>query len=134
MPMPHHELTFEQVVSDPKLAFDRDFRVGTAADRGVGERWDHRDHFLEAALERELDSAENTALLSPTVEAWARLLGLEGTALLTTEEAASLLRICERSVRQGIKDGQIPHLRLGRRLFIPAPKLLAMLLEGDPDG
>jgi excisionase family DNA binding protein len=54
--------------------------------------------------------------------------------LLTTEEAASLLRICERSVRQGIKDGQIPHVRLGRRLFIPVPKLLAMLLEGDPDG
>jgi hypothetical protein len=58
MPMPHRELTFEEVVSDPKLAFDRDFRVGTAADRGEGERWDHRDHFLEAALERELDSAE----------------------------------------------------------------------------
>jgi len=55
--------------------------------------------------------------------------------LLTTDEAASLLRICERSVRQGIKDGRIPHVRLGRRLLIPVPKLLAMLFaERDPDG
>ena len=67
------------------------------------------------------------------VEAWARQLGLHGTALLTTDEAAPLLRICERSVRQGIKEGRIPHVRMGRRLLIPVPRLLAMLLdERDP--
>ena len=89
-----------------------------------------KDPLLEAALQRELD-AEPLTLddAGPTVQAWARQLGLQGTALLTTFEAAPLLRICERSVRQGIKDGQIPHVRLGRRLFIPVPRLLAMLLD-----
>ena len=72
---------------------------------------------------------------SSVLETWARQLGLQRRALLTTDEAASLLRICERSVRQGIKDGRIPHVRLGRRLLIPVPKLLAMLFaERDPDG
>jgi excisionase family DNA binding protein len=83
---------------------------------------------LRAALERELAAAPDA--FAPPVEAWARQLGLQETALLTTDEAAPLLRICERSVRQGIKEGRIPHVRLGRRLFIPVPMLLAMLLEG----
>ncbi len=64
----------------------------------------------------------------PAIDVWARELGLEGTAVLTTAEAAALLRICERSVRQGITDGRIPHVRLGRRLLIPVPGLLAVLL------
>ena len=89
-----------------------------------------KDPQLEAALQRELDTEPLTLDDSgPAVQAWARQLGLQGTALLTTFEAAPLLRICERSVRQGIKDGQIPHVRLGRRLFIPVPRLLAMLLD-----
>lgn len=42
-----------------------------------------------------------------------------GTALLTTDEAAPLLRICERSVRQGLNEGRITHVRVGRRLLNP---------------
>ena len=94
------------------------------------------DNRLEAALRRELDAkAMPQGDDDSPVQAWARQLGLHGTALLTTDEAASLLRICERSVRQGIKEGRIPHVRMGRRLLIPVPRLLAMLLdERDPLG
>jgi excisionase family DNA binding protein len=94
-----------------------------------------RDERLEAALLRELgETATDPRPTGAVVEAWARQLGLEGTALLTTHEAAPLLRMCERSVRQGITDGQIPHVRLGRRVFIPVPRLLAMLLdEREPE-
>src|SRR6266511_4389794 len=90
-----------------------------------GEFRPAQDANLEAALQREHVSGR----VSPdgdssVLETWARQLGLQRRALLTTDEAASLLRICERSVRQGIKDGRIPHVRLGRRLLIPVPKLL----------
>src|SRR5829696_1615084 len=75
------------------------------------------DNRLEEALRRELDvKAMPQGDDDSPVEAWARQLGLHGTALLTTDEAAPLLRICERSVRQGIKEGRIPHVRMGRRL------------------
>ena len=42
-----------------------------------------------------------------------------------------MLRISERSVRQGIYDGTIPCVRLGRRVLIPVPTLLAYLLADD---
>lgn len=64
-----------------------------------------------------------------SIEEWAQHLGVSGKAVLTTVETAALLRICERSVRAGIKDGWIPHLRLGRRVVVPVPRLVAMLAE-----
>ena len=67
--------------------------------------------------------------VSATVEEWTEQLGLRGKAVLTTVETATLLRICERSVREGIKAGWIPHVRLGRRVLVPVPRLVAMLAE-----
>ena len=62
------------------------------------------------------------------IDGWADRLGLAGKAVLTTSEAAVILRVSERSVRQAIKDGRIPCARVGRRVLIPVPMLLAMLL------
>lgn len=115
----------------------KEFTLGAAREEAHADGLAHAESRLKAALARELGSAETAGAdaKATIVEAWARQLGLGGTALLTTEEVAPLLRICERSVRQGIKDGRIPHVRLGRRLLIPVPKLLAMLLEErDPHG
>lgn len=67
-----------------------------------------------------------------SLEEWMEWLGLQGKAVLTIAETAALLRICERSVREGIKAGWIPHVRLGRRVLVPVPRLVAMLAE--PDG
>ena len=64
-----------------------------------------------------------------SIEHWAAQLGLGKKAVLTTTEAADVLRISERSVRQRIKAGTLPHVRLGRRLLIPVPMLLRSLLR-----
>lgn len=62
---------------------------------------------------------------------WVLRLGLEDKAVLTIVETARVLRICERGIREGIKEGWIPHVRLGRRILIPVPRLVALLAEMD---
>ena len=64
---------------------------------------------------------------------WILQLGLGGKAVLTIAETARVLRICERSVREAIKEGWIPHVRLGRRILIPVPRLFALLARMDDD-
>ena len=64
------------------------------------------------------------------IEQWAAMLGIGTKAVLTTTETASVLRVSERSVREGVKAGAIPSVRLGRRLLIPVPMLLGALVDG----
>ena len=64
-----------------------------------------------------------------SLEQWADQLGIGGKAVLTAKEAAAVLRVSERSLRDMIKDGTVPSLRLGRRLLVPVPILLRSLLE-----
>ena len=70
--------------------------------------------------------------LARSVQRWAEQLGIGQKAVLTTHETADLLRISERSVRQGIYDGTIPCVRLGRRVLVPVPVLLDALLRNGP--
>jgi excisionase family DNA binding protein len=54
---------------------------------------------------------------------------------LTIEEAAALLGIGRSSAYNAAARGDIPTLRLGRRLLVPSAKLLAMLgIEAGDDG
>jgi excisionase family DNA binding protein len=52
-------------------------------------------------------------------------------AVLTVEEAAALLRISRGSAYEAVRCGQIPVLRLGRRILVPRAKLMALLGEGE---
>ena len=63
------------------------------------------------------------------LDQWAEMLGIGNKAVLTTRETATVLRVSEKSVREGIKEGSIPCIRLGRRLLIPVPMLLSSLLR-----
>ena len=63
-------------------------------------------------------------------EQWATMLGIGTKAVLTTTETASVLRVSAKAVREGIKIGAIPSVRLGRRLLIPVPTLLISLIDG----
>lgn len=65
------------------------------------------------------------------LDQWADMLGIGSKAVLTTRETASVLRVSEKSVREGIKEGTIPSVRLGRRLLVPVPMLLSSLLRGQ---
>jgi excisionase family DNA binding protein len=48
---------------------------------------------------------------------------------LTIEECASVLRLSRGSAYEAARTGQIPTIRIGRRLLVPRAKLLQMLGE-----
>jgi excisionase family DNA binding protein len=52
-------------------------------------------------------------------------------AVVPVADVASLLEIDPRTVLRGCEDGQLPSIRVGRRVLIPRLRLLAML---DADG
>lgn len=55
----------------------------------------------------------------------ARLSELPPT--LSVDEAGEMLGISRRSAYRAVARGEIPTLRLGRRLLVPTPRLLALL-------
>ena len=57
--------------------------------------------------------ASTESVVDVSIEEWADQLGLAGTAVLTIPEAAELLRVSERMLRDLIKDGTVPSIRLG---------------------
>lgn len=51
---------------------------------------------------------------------------------ISVEEAGEILGVSRRSAYRAAETGELPTLRLGRRLLVPTPKLLAMLgLDAD---
>ena len=58
---------------------------------------------------------------------WLRTCGL---ATLTQTEVSEVLGVDRRTVARAVTDGQLPSIRVGRRVLIPAAPLLAQL-EGS---
>ncbi len=83
-----------------------------------------------ATPEETVDDASADVADDLRLDQWADMLGIGNKAVLTTRETASVLRVSEKSVREGIKEGSIPCIRLGRRLLVPVPMLLSSLLRG----
>ena len=52
------------------------------------------------------------------------------TKVLTVEEAAQFLRISRQSAYQAVRAGEIPTVKIGRRLLVPRRRLEQML-DGD---
>ena len=52
---------------------------------------------------------------------------LIGRTTCTVEESAEILGISRKLAYQAAATGEIPTLRIGRRLLVPVPKLIAML-------
>jgi excisionase family DNA binding protein len=46
---------------------------------------------------------------------------------ITVEDAADLLHISRASAYQGVNKGEIPSIRVGRRILVPTAALLEML-------
>jgi excisionase family DNA binding protein len=53
--------------------------------------------------------------------------------VLTVEEAASLLRISRGSAYEAVRRGDLPVLRIGRRLLVPRKRLEELLAHGLHD-
>lgn len=56
-----------------------------------------------------------------------RLDGLAGRTTITIEQAAQLLGLGRTAAYEAARRGQFPTRRLGRRLVVPVPALLAWL-------
>jgi excisionase family DNA binding protein len=52
---------------------------------------------------------------------------LIGQATCTVEQAAEILGVARGTAYEACRLGQLPTLRLGRRVLVPVPRLLAML-------
>lgn len=53
-------------------------------------------------------------------------------ATLTVAEAAKLLGIGRNQAYEAVQRGEIPSLRIGRRVLIPAARLRRLLEDGPP--
>lgn len=51
--------------------------------------------------------------------------------VLTVEEAARALRISRGSAYEAVRTGEIPSIRIGRRVLVPRQMLLTLLGVGD---
>ena len=58
---------------------------------------------------------------------------IDSPVVLTVEEAAKILKISRGSAYEACRKGDIPTLRIGRRLLVPRARLEAML-AGDGAG
>jgi excisionase family DNA binding protein len=56
-----------------------------------------------------------------------RWLRTSGLAALTQTEVSEVLGVDRRTVSRAIADGQLPYIRVGRRVLVPAAPLLAQL-------
>lgn len=56
---------------------------------------------------------------------------LKDRATISVSDAAALLGISRNSAYEAARTGQLPTLRLGRRLLVPVPALLRMLESED---
>lgn len=52
-------------------------------------------------------------------------------ATVTVEEAAALIGLGRSAAYEAARRGDLPTLRMGRRIFVPVPRLLAMLERDD---
>lgn len=53
---------------------------------------------------------------------------------LTVEEAAELLGVARSTAYDGVRSGEIPSIRIGRRLLVPTAAIRSMLRLDEPDG
>jgi len=60
-------------------------------------------------------------------------LHASNAAALTVTQVASLLALDERTVRRACEEGDLPHLKVGRRLLIPTELLRQLLCPNTPD-
>ena len=57
----------------------------------------------------------------------------KGKVVLNVNEVAEMLDLSRNSIYSGLKRGEIPHIRVGKRLLIPRAALEAMLKSKTGD-
>lgn len=62
----------------------------------------------------------------------ATLQDVRKRAAISVEEAGEVIGIGRASAYAAVRNGALPSIRIGRRLVVPVPALLALLGEGAP--
>lgn len=52
-------------------------------------------------------------------------------ATITVDEAAAVLGIDRSTAYAAVHNGDLPHIRIGRRILVPVPKFLRMFQSSD---
>lgn len=78
-----------------------------------------RDVDLDAAVDRALDRA-----LGP----------LAGRATATVDEIVPVIGVSRSACFDAIRRGDLPSIRVGRRVLVPVPALTALLLDVETNG
>ncbi len=72
------------------------------------------------------------AMLSGSTARWPVGVKVMEKQTLTVEEAAKMLGISRNSAYEGVRSGEIPSIKVGRRLLVPRTALERFL--ANPDG
>ena len=62
------------------------------------------------------------------------LADLQGRATITVEEAAEVLGVSRGLAYEAVRTGDLPALRIGRRVLIPVPQFLSLLGRSNGTG
>lgn len=57
---------------------------------------------------------------------------MDGKPVLTVEETAEVFGISRGLAYEGVKDGSIPSIRIGKRILVPRARIAEMLGETKP--
>ena len=53
--------------------------------------------------------------------------------VLTVEEAASILRISRGLAYEAVRNGELPSIRISRRILVPRERLMELLAPAEPE-
>jgi excisionase family DNA binding protein len=76
----------------------------------------------------------NVRTISKRDEAWGWEKMMEDVEVLTTEEAAALLRVSSKAVLALARDGSLPGTKVGRAWSFLRTDLMAYVHGGSPEG
>lgn len=120
------------VIPDPAGLTARSDRLATVSDPGF---WAGQPDALAEALASSPDNASPIAEQPPSEgrSSGAASTSAPGRLTLTVEEAATLLGISRAFAYEAVRRGEIPSIRIGRRVLVPRVAL-DRLVNGPSDG
>jgi excisionase family DNA binding protein len=97
------------------------------------EEWADAPRELHDALAQALGSSNAVVSGSPAAAAAGAVAPVEDRLVFTVEEAAQLLGISRSFAYEAVQRGEIPSMRIGKRILVPKAALSRLLAGHDED-
>lgn len=75
--------------------------------------------------------AKSPSISSPALEAWPKPLSKYENDLLTVDNMAEVLDTSSRTIYRLVEKGELPHVKVGRRLYFPKRQIIETLQLGE---